>query len=156
MNELQPISIVNLFETDKEGRKFFADSVVTSLLVGNYNPLSIHYNLKCMEAVIKDLLANKDYKDLVLEEASKNGKSFMYKSSVIETKETGVKYDWEATGDEQIKALLEEEKELKKKIKARQEFLKAVPEGGVADGESGNMIYRAPKSSSTTIAVTLK
>ena len=42
-------------------------------------------------------------------------------------------------------------------IKKRQEFLKTIPEGGMADPETGAMIYRAAKPATTTaVVVTLK
>ena len=50
--EMQPTSIVALFQTNKEQRQSFASQVIQSVTEGNVNPLNVHLQLKAMEDII--------------------------------------------------------------------------------------------------------
>lgn len=130
--------------------------VIADLQEGKVNPLDFHLNIKKMEDVIKKIQADPEYMAMVLAEAGKYGKSFERGLAKVEVKEAGSKYDYSKTGDTVYQELEAEETALKAKMKARQQFLQTIPESGTADPETGNMIYRASKSSTTTVAVTLK
>lgn len=90
----------------------------------------------------------------------KHGKKFDYRTAKIEEKEVGTKYDWEKCQDTSLNDLLSMQDSLTAKIKERQEFLKTVPEKGliITDEETGETVtvYRPAKSSTTSVAVTLK
>lgn len=154
--ELTPTSIVSLFDTNKEQRESFAEYAIAGLKEGNVNPLAFHINLKKMEDAIKRISSHPEYMSLVLDEAEKHGKAFEMHNAAIRIGEVGTKYDYAVTEDETYKELEMQKKELEAKIKARQAFLQTIPESGIADPETGSMIYRATKSSSTSTVVTLK
>lgn len=149
-------SLLALFETDKQQRQSFADNVITAIKEGEADPIKIHLQLKCTEDIIKQITGSEEYKKLLLEESAKRGKSFEFNRAKFETKEVGTKYDYSVCEDVEYNKLAEQIEQLKEKIKAREKFLQNIPDAGVADTENGNMIYKAAKSSSTTVAVTLK
>lgn len=165
--ELTTTSILSLFDTTKGERQSFVSDLLNRIEGGQVNPLDIHVQIKCIEDIIEQLTNRKDYPESsrryyesLLEEVKKYGKKFDYHQAKVEEKEVGTRYDWEKCADPVIESLLSEEKALKEKIKARQEFLKTVPEKGLPmlDEESGEVytIYRPAKSSTTSIAVSLK
>lgn len=152
-------SILSLFDTTKEQRQTFIDRVVESL--DQSDPLNIHFQVKCMEDVIKGLTSNKQYKDSVLEAAQKYGqKSFGYKHSKVEIKEVGTKYDFSQCADPVLESLYQKQAEINERLKARETMLKTLPEKGLilTDEESGETFtaYPPAKSSSTSVAITLK
>jgi hypothetical protein len=160
MNELMPTSIVALFETSKTERQSFVSVLVDAVESGAVDPLKIHLQIKCMEDIVKLLNSNTIYKSQVLDAAEKNGKSFEFHSAKFEVKETGVKYDYSQCGDEEYNSLQTEMEALSLKIKDREKFLKTVPTKGMAlviegTGEVAT-VYPPSKSSTTSVAVTLK
>jgi len=156
MEQLTATSIISLFETTKEQRKSFADSVVTGIKDGNANALDVHIQVKKMEDTVKAILSNNDYMSLVLDETEKHGKSFTRSHSEISIRETGTKYDYSVCEDVVFNELSEKLEALQKEIKDRQSFLQNIPDGGIADPFNGNMIYKAAKSSTTSVTVKLK
>jgi hypothetical protein len=159
--ELTTTSILALFETNKEQRQSFALDLVSKIEQGEVDPLKIHLQVKAMEDIIKLLNDNTIYKKAVLEQAQKfEGRSFIYQNAKIEIKEVGVKYDFSKTGDTVYQMLDQMLLSAKTSVKQREDFLKTVPPKGmqVLDEGTGEMItvYPPSKSSTTSIAVTLK
>ena len=159
MEQLTATSILSLFETDKAQRQSFVGQIVQSCKEGEVNALNIHLQIKCMEDMISTIKEDAEYKKLILEEAEKYGKSFEYKNAKIEIKETGTKYNWSVCNDPSYVNILLKADEVDKEKKEREKFLKAIPEKGFETlTEEGEIltIYRPTKSSTTSIAVTLK
>lgn len=159
--ELSTTSILSLFETNKDQRQSFVMNVVDALDNGNADPLKVHLQVKCMEDIIKQLNANTVYKNRVLEAAQTYGeKSFQYQNSKVEIKEVGTKYDFSKCSDPVLDDLLAQQAELDKTVKARQDMLKTIPVKGmiITDESTGDTftVYPPAKSSSTSVAVTLK
>lgn len=158
-------SALSLFETTKEERKQFAREIVDAMREGQIDPLKVHMQLKSAESLIKNLLDKKEnpetaelYSVSLLEAAEKYGKKFGLYNSEFQIKEAGTTYDYSQTNDDELFDLMEQEKALKEKIKARQEFLKKLPLSGieVLRGDELVTLYPPAKSSTTTVAVTLK
>lgn len=160
-NDLTTTSILALFETNKEERQSFALSLVSEIENGNIDPLNVHLQVKCMESIIKLLNENTIYKKSVLEAAEKqNQKSFTLNGHKIEIKETGVKYNFDNCGDTEWELQDSQVKAHEHHRSEREKFLKTIPAKGleIVDTISGEMttIYPPSKSSTTSIAVTLK
>lgn len=165
--ELSTTSILALFETSRSQRESFVLDIVARIDAGEIDPLKVHLQIKAMEDVI-NRLTNTDkkknslaelagvYKNSLLEAASRYGKSFELHNAKFEQKEVGTKYDYSVCEDVTYNELSAQMEDLKAKMKEREKFLQNVPEEGIADPTNGNMIYRAAKSSTTSIAVTLK
>jgi hypothetical protein len=159
--EMSATSMLSLFETNKEQRQSFVVKVVESLEHGQVDPLKVHLQVKMMEDIIKGLNADKTYKSHVLDAAQKYGqKSFEYSNSKVEIKETGTKYDFSNCNDPVLARLHAKQAELDAEVKARETMLKSVSEKGlvITDEETGETvtIYPPSKSSSTSVAITLK
>lgn len=159
-NELTTTSILALFQTSKEERQSFTLSLINEIEQGSVDPLKIHLQVKCMEDIIKLLNSNTVYKKLVLEAAEKYGqKSFDYQNSKVEIKETGTKYDFDKCADPVYQMLSQRAESAAADLKQRETFLKTVPSKGIElitdDGEAVT-VYPPSKSSTTSIAVTLK
>lgn len=171
METLTTTSILALFETNKEQRASFVNDVVNQIEEGNISPLKIHLQLKAMEDIITQLTSldekkNRNfalalrYRQLLLEEAGKNGKKFELYNAKFEIKETGTSYDYSCCNDPALEKLKAAAEDAKKKLKEREDFLKLAPSDGTSlvDQESGEVITIFPpaKSSTTSVTVSLK
>lgn len=159
--ELTTTSILSLFETTKEQRQSFVSDLVSKIYSGNVDPLKVHLQVKCMEDVVKQINSDKSYKDAVLEASNNMGqKSFQFHNAKFEVKETGVKYDYSQCSDPVLSRLHEQQAEIDKAVKDRETMLKTIPLSGmvITDEQTGETvtIYPPSKSSTTSVAVTLK
>jgi len=126
------------------------------ILSSDNNPLDVKLQLKAMEETIKQLQDDDDIRSFIMTEAEKYGKSFEWRGAKMSIREVGVKYDYATSGDSEWAMIDAEIKELTEKRKAREKFLQNIPESGTVSPETGEQIYRPAKSSTTSIAVTLK
>lgn len=161
IQDLTTTSILALFQTTKEERQSFAMDLINKIESGEANPLKVHLQIKCMEEIIKLLNSNTVYKKAILEAAEKYGeKSFEFMNSKIEIKEMGTKYNFEGCNDTEWELLDSKASGAANDLKERETFLKTVPAKGleIVDKLTGEMvtIYPPSKSSTTSIAVTLK
>lgn len=149
---------LSLFETSKAERQEFAIQVTNNLMEGLADPLKVHLQVKCMEDIIKQLTSNSVYKDLVVTEAQKYGKSFEQFNAKFEVKEMGVKYDYSNCEDPILRDLEDKLADIEKQLKDRQTMLKTVPESGmeIVCNEELVKVYPPSKSSTTTVTVNLK
>lgn len=156
-------SILALFETNKDQRKSFVNDVLQRLNDGQLNPLEVHLQVKAMEDIIKQLTADKDYKNF-LDDAARNQsegqRSFVFHNAEFTKTEVGTKYDYEVCQDTVWEMLNSQINGLVEQRKQREKFLQTVPVKGlvVTDELSGETvkIYPPSKSSTSTIAVKLK
>lgn len=167
--EMTATSILSLFETSKAERSSFVADVVQRLRDGEADPLKVHLQIKCAEDIINSLTCtdekkNKnfasaiDYKNMLVAAAEKNGKKFTYHNAEFSIKEVGTSYDWSKCEDPELVDLLEQQKAITEKVKAKQEFLKNVPATGIEMRFNDELVtvYPPAKSSSTSVAVSLK
>ena len=151
------VTNLSLFETSKSERQNFAEQITNNLLEGLADPLKVHLQVKCMEDLIKQITSNSVYKDLLVTEAAKFGKSFEHHNAKFEIKETGVKYDYESCSDPILKDLEDELALLESKIKDRQSFLKSIK--GTMEiliGDELVTLYPPVKTSTTSVTINLK
>lgn len=161
MNDLTTTSILSLFQTNKSERESFCLDVIDKIDSGNVDPLIIHLQVKCMEDILKLLNSNDTYRKSVLDACDNRGeKRFDFHNAKFEVKETGVKYDFSKCEDPILNDFLRQQEEIDKNVKDRQAFLKTVPAKGMSllNEETGEMfiVYPPAKSSTTSVAVTLK
>lgn len=159
MKELKPLNVVSLFDTTKQQRFQFVESLVNTLEEGEADPLKVHAIVKSMEDVVKNITSNEKYKNLLLESAEKNGKKFQMFNADFSIKEVGVKYDYANCNDTELNELQMQLDELTEKVKNRQKFLQTISISGLdiitKDGEAIK-VYPPAKSSTTSVTVTLK
>lgn len=158
--DLTTTSILSLFQTDKSQRESFVMDIVNRIDSGNVDPLLVHLQIKCMEDIIKLLNSNTNYKAALLGASERMGeKSFSFHNAKFEIKETGVKYDYSKCGDPIHQMLEQRASSFADQVKEREKFLKTIPEKGMTvvteEGEAVT-VYPPSKSSTTSVAVTLK
>ena len=149
---------LSIFETTKAERQEFAQSVIKGIKDGLSDPLKIHYQVKCMEEVIKNITSDPDYKSMTLDEAAKYGKTFEHFNARFEVKEMGVKYDYSVCNDPTYNKLKAQLTVIEDELKAREKYLKAIPIQGVQTLLEDEVVtlYPPAKSSTTSITVNLK
>jgi hypothetical protein len=158
MEALTTTNILSLFQTDKAQRFSFVRDVINRILVGDADPIKVHLQVKAMEEIIKEITSDPQYRDALLDESAKYGKSFERYNGKFSIKETGTRYDYSECGDTELLELYEKKAELDAKIKVREAFIKMLPgEGLDIVTEHGELrkIYPPAKSSTTTVTVSL-
>ena len=157
--ELQLFSVAQ--STTKQQRTEIVSQVINSIREGIIEPLDVHVKVKAAEDLIKQLTSDEVYKNEVLDAASRyGGKSFEAFNAKFQVKETGVKYDYSNCNDSYLNDLQQQYDSIGEKIKERQKMLQTLPQEGIlfTDQTSGDTytIYPPAKSSTTSVAVTLK
>lgn len=157
-NQLTAVGVLSLLETTKEQRESFVRSIVSALDEGTADPLKVHLQVKNTEDLIKQITSDEKYREFLLNEAGKYGKTFDRFNAKFSVKETGTRYDYSVCGDSEIVQLQEEADKLAEKIKARQKFLQSLPPSGVEvlQGDELVTLYPPAKTSTTSVTVTLK
>ena len=113
---------------------------VRAVVNGDIDPITAHVNISRMEAAIKAFKDNEEIRDITLRELSKYGKSHQFGDCRLEEAEVGVKYDYANCGDS----------------KERETMLRQLPVSGLADPQTGEMLYPPVRSSKTSIKTTFK
>lgn len=148
------LSTISVLPSGKAEVERFKHSLKSEILSGNEDPLKTFVRLKYIEKTIVDTLADKEIEDHFLKEFDRYGKEKVVEvmGAKLNAQETGVKYDYEASGDPTWVELNTKIAELTEKRKQREKFLQAIPyDGEVADTENGAVIRRPPKSSKTKV-----
>jgi len=148
--------ILRTTPVNKPGAQALAATIINTILEGKEHPAVAAIKLKAMEEAIKQVRANKEVREFTIEEIQKeDSKRFEFHGAKVEVAETGTKYDYSACDDETLNGWLMDASDLADKIKTRQTMLKTLPEGGMADPETGALLKRPSKKSTTSIKVTL-
>lgn len=133
-----------------------AKKAISAITDGEIDPITAHINLSRMEAAIQQVKADERVKDITLRELAKYGKKQSFGDCTLEECEAGVRYDYSMCNDDELAELEAMKREIEQRIKARQATLKALPISGLADPNTGAMLYPPAKSSKTTIKTTFK
>ena len=157
--EMKPESILSLFAgCDASQRASFTSQVIESLDRGYADPIKTLSAIRNLQSILADIEAFN--KELVLTEVEKNGGKVDLWGISVQKREGGTKYDYSQTNDHFYQHLSSALENSKKMVKEREDFLKSLPADGqlITDEDTGDVykIYRPIKSSTTTVAVTLK
>lgn len=157
-DQMAATSVTSLFETTKEQRLSFVESLMSNLTSGTIDPKKLHLQVKGMEEIVKLILDNKEYKGILLDDATKYGNSFSYLNAEWNVKETGVSYDYSACNDPILTNIQQQIAELELRLKDRQTFLKSVSRDGatLVDEETGEVFHVKPPIKKSTTSVTVK
>jgi len=144
---MKAIALIREFPETKEARIQFVQDIISYALSGEVDPLEIEIYLKCLENTIGFVREDVRYKECINDEIDKHPeKTFDYRGVVI-TKCHKPIYDYSKDSIHE---------KLKESLKERKAFLRAIPESGVADPETGEMTYRPPKKVSDYITIEFK
>lgn len=161
MNFLKNCTMSNLVSiavpTSKKEIKIHIESVKETLLNGETDPLQNARTLKALEELINGLRKDPDIRDSIMEEALLYGqKRFDAYGAEYQIKEVGVKYDFDKCNCAELDEINKNIKALTNRKKEIEKTLKALPQGGLADPETGEMLLPPTKTSTTSVTVTLK
>lgn len=133
-----------------------AEKAIQAVLEGEVDPITAHINVSKMELAIKTFKNDERVRELTIRELWKYGKKGVFGDCTMEEAEAGVKYDYSECGDSRLEELYAMRQALDQDIKEREAFLKSIPPSGVADVETGEVVYPPAKSSKTIIRTTFK
>lgn len=134
---MNAISTLTSLPTTPAKRRRFIEIAKQEIIEGKYRILDIFPQLKNIEKLIEELTKDTEFRDMLSQAI--NGK---YEVNGVEISEQHVKkYNCAECHDSTYNDLLEQQNKLNEKIKAREEFLKAIPVEGVVLPETGEMLY---------------
>lgn len=143
-------------QISKANIQYLANKVVENVcLTGNI--IQLAENLAKMDLLIKEIKDNPNYKDYILNEVLKYGKSHITASGTkLEVAEVGTKYDYSLTGDLIMVDLELQKQILDAKIKERQTFLKSItkPKKELFSDEVV-ILYPPAKTSTSSVKITI-
>jgi len=146
------ISYLKVLPLSKDQRLSFVEKVKTEILSGYYNPLEIEIILKGIEETIKAIRSDADIREYVLQELAKYGKTAqIYGAELTRTDRKAWKYN-----DTEINSITAEIEGLKAKLKDREKFLQSIPEGGIIDPVTGEIIYRPTYDVTEVLTIKIK
>ena len=159
MNEQMTVnSVVSLLPETKEQISTFVQRIEESALNGYESPLFLYKQAKNMEAIAKQLTASEKLKQAAINEADKYHKDELKSlyNSKIEICEIGTKWDYSKCGHEGYIKLCSEIEKLTEKKKELEKYLQTLPTDKTnVEVETGAEIFRAVKTSTTGIKITL-
>ena len=146
------ISYLSVMPLSKEQRETFVQKVKDEILSGYENPLKIEIILKCIEETIKAIRSDADIREYVLQELTKHGKTAtIYGAELTKSERKTWKYN-----DTEINSITAEIEGLKAKLKDREKFLQSIPEGGIINPETGEIIYRPGYDVTEVLTIKIK
>lgn len=129
----------------------------SQILDGNVNPLQAFAQLNLLAKAADAAMKDPQVLDAALDEFAKhNLKAVTMGDCKIEQIEAGTKYDYSVCEDPKLAYMQATHDVLGIDIKERQDMLKHIPDGGMADPETGALVYRPAKTSKTTLKITFK
>jgi chromosome segregation ATPase len=153
---MNALTVIKTMPSTKAEIKSFVAKAKQEILSGNYNPLEIEIYLKAIEELIKSIRKDSDIREEVINEAEKYGKISEVFGAKIELREKG-SYDYTACGSSEWERLDSELKRIKKKKDAIESELKNLGRNVESyDKETGELLSRPKKRSTTTLYITLK
>lgn len=125
------------------------------ILDGNVNPLQAFAQLNLLAKAADAAMKDTQVLDAALNEFAKhNLKAVAMGDCKIEQVEAGTRYDYSVCEDPKLAYMQATHDVLGIDIKERQEMLKRIPDGGMADPDTGALVYRPAKTSKTTLKIT--
>ena len=79
----QELQTLSLFDLNKEQRSELVQATIERIANGELSPLKAHLQVKAMEDIIDQITKDKSYRDMLLDEANKYGKTFEFFSCFL-------------------------------------------------------------------------
>lgn len=133
-----------------------ADQAISAVVDGHVDPIIAWCNIRRLKSAIELFEKDPQVMDITLRELSKYGQRQRFGDCMLEEVETGVRYDFSMCGDSKLSDLYAVRDANAADIKAREAMLKNLPLSGMADPETGEMVYPPARSAKTTIKTTFK
>lgn len=149
------ISTITVMPYSKAERKDYVNTVISELKAGFIEEKDFILKLQSAIKTMEEIKSHPEVRDLIRESVKKeNSEKYDISVGKIELAEVGIKYDYSNCNDIEIEELFKAQKEINKKLKERQNFLKAVK--GDVYGSDGVQLFPPSKESTSSFKVTLK
>jgi hypothetical protein len=160
MNDITTTGILSLLDTTKAQRATFVSDLISRIEEGQADPIKVKLQVKKMEELVKAIQENKRFRELLMDEAVKLGKTFERYEAKFENRSAPAKFDFTACNDAEHTRLTASIEELKCRLKERESFLKSMPSCGLDivtdDGEVYKIYPPVKGAAGDLVAVTLK
>jgi ferritin-like protein len=150
---MNALSTITIMPSNGQQLTTYKLALKNEILSGEYDPLEVLKMLKFAEKAITDILKDADIEDCIYNEAMKYGKSFEKFGCQFSIKAVGVSYDYTTCGDPVHEKLTEEMDVLKAEIKKREDMLKTLPDDGMADPNTGAIIYPPARKGKDKVSI---
>lgn len=152
------MSVLELFKPTKDGIKVFVNQVVTEVKNGNVSALRLKMLCKTMDLISEKI--DKETRQEQINEASKYGdRPFDFQGAELHLTSVKTEYDYTQSGDPELERIDLQIKELTKKRKDREAFLKSLTNSEViVDQSTGELVTIKPplKRQTDGVKVTIK
>lgn len=152
------IGTLRLFATTQTQCDVFSDQLIESVKNGETNPIEVLVMLKAIEKV-SDRVLKEIRENAVTEAAKHQGTSFEFNGCKIEKAELGTKYNYSICNDPVYTQRQILASDASKRLKEREDFLKALKDPITALDEVTGEVYKIIpplKTSTTGLKVTIK
>ena len=134
---MNAISTLTQLPATPDERKRFVEICKQEIIEGRYKITEIFPVLKSINTLVDELTKDAEFRDMLSQAI--NGK---YEANGLEISEQQVKkYNCAECHDSEWERMMTELNALKDCIKEREEFLRHIPEGGMVNPDTGEMLY---------------
>jgi len=143
MNNLQTIR--SIATGGKKEQAEVAKNILDPVLDGESNPMEVDVLLKSLENIIKKVRQDPAFREVLSDELDKYpGKTFSYNAAVYQRTQKGA---YQYSEDDKWNEIAEAKKQ-------REVLLKAIPDEGILDGETGEIIHKPSKRTTDVTSIT--
>lgn len=158
---MKELALLSQFPTSKTEQKEMVAQMVEALKSGNEDPLRIEAGMANIESVVKEYRANKEVKEILIDEVSKYPKGVAeIHNATFQIKDVGVKYDFSNCGHLAYNELCAKIAELTEQKKELEGIMKAHGDKSwiLTDAETGESYEVNPpfRTASQQVVVTIK
>lgn len=140
MSETQALQVLaKSIVLSKEVQEQMANDLVAQVIDGDVDPIQAFVQMKAMYETAEKFLKNPQIVNAVQAAAAERGKQAVFAGAKVSLANT-TNFDYSMCGDREYDDLKRQEEDLKAKIKARQLFLKSIPDRvDVVDRNTGEL-----------------
>ncbi len=151
MENISILGVFNLLPSNLENSEIFRNEIENELYEnGNINAHEVFRIVNRASKVLSEIVKSPRFKDTLFHEMDEDKE--IYGNYSI-TKGYSNSYNYEKCNDSEIVELNQRLDSLKEKIKKRENFLKAIPEHGVVNEDTGEVIEKAEMTSTLKFTV---
>lgn len=141
---------------NKGGIKIYARGIRDVILNGENDPLIVAKQLKALEELVKILRKDEDIRNVIIDEYNLyGGKELRLHDCKYNVKDTGVSFDYSSCCCDEYNNIIKDIEALKTDKKRLEAMLKVIPIDGLANPDTGEIMYPPIRTASTGIVVEL-
>jgi len=145
----EAMSVLMSAPENKEQIKTFTDSIIEGIIEGDLDVMNLAKQVKILKDTIKKIEDSDKYKDALIKETEKYPeKEVDYHGAVFTVKESGVRYDFKGCNYSEYIDVLDKKKSIENMLKNLSTSM--------VDPNTGEEVFKAVKTSTTTVSVNLK